>query len=293
MFTHNLAMDSYQIPNQMSTSYYKNYYESSDSSSSPVMNQNHFPMNSYGFSEDMDVSDERINDSVLSNHNLNTQFTRAPVNRGGRKQVKVGTTKRNARERNRVRYINNCFEVLREHIPIDMYETDKNQKLSKVETLKYATIYIQRLAELLEADDNNNMRNGNKMDIKKEASVPTVQNKSTKNADENKEPPKGTYNVNRASTVSYNNININVYNSNGSVSPTYSSTSPCSTGSSSSLSDHNSRYFSQELSPSAYNTQLNPGYLNGNCGKAATLFDQQQQQSNVYGSYEGFYNHRW
>lgn len=290
-------MDSYQTPNQMSTSYY-NYYESSDSSSSPVMNQNYFPMNSYGLSEDMDVSDECISDSVLGNHNLNTQFTRAPVNRGGRKQVKVGTTKRNARERNRVRYINNCFEVLREHIPMDMYETDKNQKLSKVETLKYATIYIQRLAELLEADDNNNnkhnnsTRNGNKLNIKKEAIVP-VQNNITKNVDENKEPPKGTYNVNQASTVSYNNININVYNSNGSVSPTYSSTSPCSTGSSASLSDYNSRYFSQELSPSAHNTQVNPSYLNANCGKAATLFHQQQQQSNVYGSYEGFYNQRW
>lgn len=88
------------------------------------------------------------------------------VNRGGRKQVKVGTNRRNARERNRVRFINNCFDVLRDHIPQELVATaattlspqsaanrsNVNQKLSKVETLKLATLYIKQLTEVLNSD---------------------------------------------------------------------------------------------------------------------------------------------
>jgi hypothetical protein len=68
-------------------------------------------------------------------------------NRGGRKQVKVGTTRRNARERNRVRHINTCFEILRQHIPHEKH----NKKLSKVDTLKSAMIYIENLRQLLQS----------------------------------------------------------------------------------------------------------------------------------------------
>ena len=68
-------------------------------------------------------------------------------NRGGRKQVKVGTTRRNARERNRVQHINDCFEVLRQHIPHEKH----NKKLSKVDTLKSAMIYIENLRQLLQS----------------------------------------------------------------------------------------------------------------------------------------------
>ena len=68
-------------------------------------------------------------------------------NRGGRKQIKVGTTRRNARERNRVRHINNCFEILRQHIPHEKH----NKKLSKVDTLKSAMMYIENLRQLLQS----------------------------------------------------------------------------------------------------------------------------------------------
>ena len=68
-------------------------------------------------------------------------------NRGGRKQVKVGTTRRNARERNRVRHINACFELLRQHVPHGKH----NKKLSKVDTLKSAMSYIENLCQLLES----------------------------------------------------------------------------------------------------------------------------------------------
>ncbi|CAF1365923.1 unnamed protein product [Adineta steineri] len=66
-------------------------------------------------------------------------------NRGGRKQIKLGTTRRNARERNRVRHINACFEVLRQHIPHEKH----NKKLSKVDTLKSAMNYIENLKQIL------------------------------------------------------------------------------------------------------------------------------------------------
>ena len=97
-------------------------------------------------------------------------FENEKINRGGRKQIKSGTTKRNARERNRVRYINYCFDVLRQHIPVSASTTstisddqtsitdnssDLNKKLSKVETLKFATQYIKQLTVLLEQLDNN------------------------------------------------------------------------------------------------------------------------------------------
>lgn len=71
-------------------------------------------------------------------------------NRGGRKQMKVGTTRRNARERNRVRHINDCFEILRQHIPHEKH----NKKLSKVDTLKSAMIYIENLYRLLHSTNN-------------------------------------------------------------------------------------------------------------------------------------------
>ena len=71
-------------------------------------------------------------------------------NRGGRKQIKVGTTRRNARERNRVQHINDCFEVLRQHIPHEKH----NKKLSKVDTLKSAMSYIENLYQLLQSTSN-------------------------------------------------------------------------------------------------------------------------------------------
>ncbi len=72
-------------------------------------------------------------------------------NRGGRKQVKVGTTRRNARERNRVRHINSCFEILRQHIPHEKH----NKKLSKVDTLKSAMDYIENLRQLLQSTSSS------------------------------------------------------------------------------------------------------------------------------------------
>jgi hypothetical protein len=83
------------------------------------------------------------------------------LRRGGRKQVKLGTNKRNARERNRVRYINNCFDLLRDILPPSnnqelTAETSHERKLSKVETLKQATDYIKHLTNILQQQNDTN-----------------------------------------------------------------------------------------------------------------------------------------
>ena len=57
--------------------------------------------------------------------------------------------RRNARERNRVKQVNNSFTTLRQHIP----GAAKAKKISKVETLKQAVDYIRGLQQLLDDHD--------------------------------------------------------------------------------------------------------------------------------------------
>lgn len=148
------------------------------------------------------MSDDSLQGSILCKKNLNTAF-KPSVNRGGRKQAKVGTTKRNARERNRVRYINNCFEVLRERIPFEFADEQKNRKLSKVETLKYATMYIKQLTDLLKSADKLETKSSIKSETKIEADK-SIQKTSS-----------------LTSSISFNNININIYDTRTLNSDSY------------------------------------------------------------------------
>ncbi|KAJ9587666.1 hypothetical protein L9F63_018918 [Diploptera punctata] len=74
----------------------------------------------------------------------------------------VAVARRNARERNRVKQVNNGFATLRQHIPISILSSHSNsgesnrsnKKLSKVETLRLAVDYIRSLQQLLSMDDN-------------------------------------------------------------------------------------------------------------------------------------------
>lgn len=69
--------------------------------------------------------------------------------------------RRNARERNRVKQVNNGFANLRQHIPPDVITALTNggrgasKKLSKVDTLKLAVEYIRRLQDLLDENEND------------------------------------------------------------------------------------------------------------------------------------------
>jgi hypothetical protein len=157
--------------------------------------------------DDLDLSDDMLDETTsIMDHSHPT------VNRGGRKQVKVGTTKRNARERNRVRYINNCFEVLRERIPFELINEQKNRKLSKVETLKYATIYIRKLTSLLQQSEqklNDNSENTERTDNNNNHQL-SDNNNANQLVINNKILNKNS------SNISFNNININIYNGNSS-----------------------------------------------------------------------------
>ncbi|XP_041350945.1 achaete-scute homolog 4-like [Gigantopelta aegis] len=57
--------------------------------------------------------------------------------------------KRNERERERVRCVNDGYEKLKDHLPIE----NKDRRISKVETLRTAIRYIKHLQALLEESD--------------------------------------------------------------------------------------------------------------------------------------------
>lgn len=90
-------------------------------------------------------------------HNLSDQENIA--DNGGNKRKKsskgkkpnaaprpVAVSRRNARERKRVKMVNDGFATLRNHVP----SGKKNKKLSKVETLKSAAEYIHQLQSILQ-----------------------------------------------------------------------------------------------------------------------------------------------
>lgn len=71
---------------------------------------------------------------------------RADIGRLGFPEAKpASVSRRNARERNRVKLVNLGFETLREHVP----NGKKNRKMSKVETLRSAVEYIRQMQQML------------------------------------------------------------------------------------------------------------------------------------------------
>jgi hypothetical protein len=167
-------------------------------------------------------------------------------NRGGRKQIKTGTTKRNARERNRVRYINYCFDVLRQHIPSTSEysseekittiseNSDLNRKLSKVETLKFAAKYIKQLTSILEQQQQQNQDDETNDDFEYHnmitPSTSPFSGSSTTSSSINQQQFNNDYEPMSTTTttetqnspyyyppttnITLNNININIFNEN-------------------------------------------------------------------------------
>lgn len=89
---------------------------------------------------------------------------------GGKSKVfpmPLAVARRNARERNRVKQVNNGFAALRDRIPEEVAEAFEAQgngrgsikKLSKVETLRMAVEYIRSLERLLEIDHDSDAAN--------------------------------------------------------------------------------------------------------------------------------------
>ena len=68
--------------------------------------------------------------------------------------------RRNERERERVRNVNEGYARLREHLPMDNPE----KRLSKVETLRHAIKYIKDLQEVLHAHADEHKENCDELD---------------------------------------------------------------------------------------------------------------------------------
>ncbi|ALC48632.1 l-1-sc [Drosophila busckii] len=75
-------------------------------------------------------------------------------------QVTPSVQRRNARERNRVKQVNNGFVNLRQHLPQTVINTlshggrGASKKLSKVDTLRIAVEYIRGLQDMLEGQES-------------------------------------------------------------------------------------------------------------------------------------------
>lgn len=73
----------------------------------------------------------------------------------------MSVMRRNERERNRVRQVNDGYVTLRERIPQDIVTTNSNggrgasKKLSKVDTLRLALVYIRQLKEKIGEYDSD------------------------------------------------------------------------------------------------------------------------------------------
>ena len=123
--------------------------------------QSQGPMLSPAYSDDSGVSvAEQENDSNSYNSRpLHHHQPEKPLSKWKAKQLKLtpqGVTKRrkaaNQRERKRMNGLNDAFERLREHVPmLANSATAGDKKLSKMDTLQMANIYIRHLAQLLQS----------------------------------------------------------------------------------------------------------------------------------------------
>ncbi|XP_059486866.1 achaete-scute homolog 1b-like [Neocloeon triangulifer] len=111
--------------------------------SSPSKMSGHGPMSSASSTASSSSSSSASSDLVRCKRKINFQQQLAYGNLPGQP---VSVARRNARERNRVKQVNNGFSTLRQHIPF----TARNKKMSKVETLRCAVEYIRSLQMMLD-----------------------------------------------------------------------------------------------------------------------------------------------
>ena len=124
--------------------------------------QSQGPMFSPAYSDDSGVSvaeQENDSNSYNTSSRLPHHQPEKPLSKWKAKQLKLtpqGVTKRrkaaNQRERKRMNGLNDAFERLREHVPMLADSASGEKKLSKMDTLQMANIYIRHLAHLLQAD---------------------------------------------------------------------------------------------------------------------------------------------
>ena len=138
---HGLHDECYLDPSAYDMPAYVGEYETTDGNDSGVTSEGTEEFND--FYED------------ISNNDDTKKKIKAPLSAWKAKQLKLsvaGVIKRrkdaNKRERKRMNGLNEAFEKLREHIPGS--EKQYNKKLSKMETLQMANMYIRTLVDILE-----------------------------------------------------------------------------------------------------------------------------------------------
>lgn len=107
---------------------------------------------------------ERGSVLVSSNNDLRCKRKIQFMPYGAPPQQPASVARRNARERNRVKQVNNGFATLRSHIPPSVCQAlspqsasqsrGASKKLSKVETLRLAVEYIRSLQQMIEDHEN-------------------------------------------------------------------------------------------------------------------------------------------
>lgn len=111
-------------------------------------------------------TNKKKNNNANSNNNNNMTTTRgrkrtAQSRLPAKLKEPAAVARRNARERRRVKMVNDGFLRLRRHVPTE----PKNKKLSKVKTLRLAIEYIAHLQQLLQADSSNSKPLGSHQSI--------------------------------------------------------------------------------------------------------------------------------
>ena len=101
---------------------------------------------------------------------------------GRKKRNPNSVMRRNARERDRIKTVNDAFDHLREHVPNG--EVQKGRKISKVETLKSAIEYIRALRTVL-GDEIEPMENFENMENFFESSEKSLENSGSEFGDLN------------------------------------------------------------------------------------------------------------
>lgn len=108
---------------------------------------------------------ERTSVLVANNNDLRCKRKIQFMPYGGPTQQPASVARRNARERNRVKQVNNGFATLRQHIPASIAAAFSPQsasqgrgaskKLSKVETLRLAVEYIRSLQQMIDEHEGS------------------------------------------------------------------------------------------------------------------------------------------
>ena len=130
---------------------YHAYNDMSDTNDSGVTSED---TEQYNDDTNHNDADDNLNTKNTPVRQTTTNHSEPPLSAWKAKQLKLSTAgviKRrrdaNARERKRMNGLNEAFERLREHVPGVTNQT--NKKLSKMDTLQMANIYIRQLADLL------------------------------------------------------------------------------------------------------------------------------------------------